>query len=159
MSVTASKKTECEAIEKKHKVAARKLIQEVRRDHVILIKGKLNLECLFEKWGERMKMLRCVEKRMLETGIPESGLKNHGELVEAMIGFSAAIALATERRLLNSCQLDDSERSSLSSQIDLVKRHRKILEFEFRGWHGPHSREELEAVSQRISSVSDSKAA
>jgi hypothetical protein len=159
MSVTASEKIECEAIEKKHKLAARKLIQEVIRDHVILVRGKLKLEYLFEKWAECMKVLRCLEKRMIETGIPEGELKSHGELVEVMIGFSGAISLFARRHLEKNYQLEESERASLSSQIDLVDRHRKILEFEFKGWHGPHSRKELEALAQRFSGVSDRKAA
>jgi len=159
MNATASKKIECEAIEKNHRIAARKLIQEVRKDHVILVRGKLKLESLFERWRECMNVLRGLEKRMIETGMPEGELKSHGELVEVMIGFSGAISLFARRHLEKSYQLEESDRSSLSSQIDLVDRHRKILEFEFKGWHGPQSREEVEALAQRISGVTDSKAA
>jgi len=160
MSAIASKKKACEAMETKHKVAAKKLIQEVRRDYEVFVQGKASLDFLFMRWGNCMKGLRLIEKGILSTGAPsEEKLKSHRELAELLISFSATISLSAERHLQNNDPLDEAEKASLKEKIDLVKRHRKILEFEFKGWHGQLSREKLEEVSQRISGVTDSKAA
>ena len=151
MSVTASKKRpKIEAIDAHHKVAVRKLIQEIRRDYAAFIKGGMQLDSIFAEWSARMNGLREVERQMMDYRLPGADLQSHGELTDLMIQFCATIGLAAERHLSHRPLLNGAAKPFLHSQAALIQKHRKILEFEFKGWHGPLSRGEVEDLSERI---------
>ena len=85
-----------------------------------------------------MVQLREVERRfMIERKPSPDELMEHRETVNAMIFCADVIVSAATRYLEVNFQMGDAERSGLTAEVDLVARHRKILAFEFNGWHAP----------------------
>jgi hypothetical protein len=160
-NMSASRKSSaCVVVEMKHLKAAEKLIKEVYKDFEALIAHRKNLDGIFGQWRDLMKQLRAVEKTCFEDREPtQKDYDGHKNAVNRMIFAADAIASAATRHLETNYHLDANEQESLRSQIDLVKRHREILAFEFKGWHGPIPLDQLKEGGEKLFRESGRKVA
>jgi hypothetical protein len=140
--------------------AVKRLTRAIFRDFSILIESRDHLNHIFRQWALLMVRLRDVEKRfMIERKPSADDLIAHRDAVNAMICCADAIVSAAQRHLEVNRQLSDTERNGLSAEIDLVGRHRKILAFEFNGWHAPRLPLKRDQAIRRAIRESSRKAA
>ena len=85
-----------------------------------------------------MAALRKLEKKCLIAREPTpEELAIHQKVVSLLIFAADGIASAAERYIQINYHLENHESEALKARVDLVHRHRKLLAFEFGGWHGP----------------------
>jgi len=122
-------------MEPTHLKAAKRLVEEVVRDYSKLMEHGDQLCGIVKEWKELMTLFRSVEqKAMIEKEPSEDQRAAHLRCINAMILCAETIANACERHLEINFHLEDGMRSELQSEIELIKRHRVILAFEFTGW-------------------------
>lgn len=135
------------AIEHKHMRAAKRLAEQVVREHAQLMKFVKQLHEFIGEWESSMIEFRKMERvTMIEREPTEGERTMHLDVINAMILGADTISGTCERHLEINYHLGASERESLLGKIALIKSHRAILAFEYRDWTPSMSKDELHAA-------------
>ncbi len=139
-TTTIAQTPTCADVEFDHMRAAKRLMLEV----CMVVEGKKKLDDIFSGWSELMSKLRQVERRcLIEMEPTPEHLAAHRDAINSMIVCADSIVSVASRHLEIGYHLDEKEHAALQAQTQLVQQHREIIAFEFNGWHGPLSQEEV----------------
>lgn len=114
---------------------AAKLSEEVIREYAGLLEHPERLCEILEKWKALMRAFREMERKTMIEKEPEKGqLESHLCCMNAMILCADTITQACQRYLEINCPTKETIPGDLAPLIDLLKRQRSFLAFEFKGW-------------------------
>jgi hypothetical protein len=146
-------------IESEYLMAAKRLLDEVMCDSAKMIDDTNRVCAAADSWKAVFDGFRSEEEKTMVKGTP-SAEKTAAYLssLNAMIIYAGVFRDYCERHLETSDQIDDEYRAALKSRIDMIKRHREILAFDFASWT-PLSKELAEKGERELFGDSGRKAA
>ena len=148
-----------EAVPAKYELAAQRLIEEVVKDYINLSAHAKKLREFMAEWRRTMSAFRGAEKRYCILAVPSpDGAEAHKRAMNAMILCADTLTNSLQRYIEVNYHLENAERAAFGSEIELLKRHRTILAFDFKSWHGM-PQDNLEAAAHKFFGESRSKAA